>query len=208
LAALGNLYIHGYAFGWYDDDRTIDDAVILSERAVELDQGSQLARSVRAFVHLLQDDLPAFRREAEVTLDLNPSSPYYVGMIGYLMAGSGDFERGSKLVHWAIDTAPRHPNWLHQIPFLEAWRVADYEAAAQEMLVPGPRASEDALRACALIRLGKDDQAAALIQRIREREPAFATRVSRSFRQVWKAEPFIDEMVAILGGAGLKLLDD
>lgn len=202
-AALGNLWLQGYAFSGIDEVSAFEQASEWIERGAELDPDNQLARTARAFLLLLRGDLPGFEREAQLALELNPGSPFYVGMLGYLTASSGEFARGLEMLDWAISVSARHPNWFHHIMFMDHWKRAEFEEAAAELMLPARRSWELALRGCALHRLGREQEARELFENAVSRESGFRDRARHVLGGLWRDEEMASEIAEIFRQYGV-----
>jgi tetratricopeptide (TPR) repeat protein len=204
-AALGNLWLLGYTFGGIDETTAFEQASEWIDRGAELDPDNQLARTVRASAFLLRGDDSGFEREAEIALQLNPGSPYYVGTIGYLVACSGDLARGLEMVDWAIGVSARHPNWFHHIPFLDSWKRGDFETATYELDLPTGRSWEFALRGCALDRLDRKQEAEQMFAKATAQDARFSDRARHMLGGLWRDEEVSGEILEIFRRYGVEV---
>ena len=65
-------------------------------------------------------------------LALNPNSPYIVGVAGWHMSLYGEWERGLQLLAHGMELNPCHPTWFHLVPFMNRYRLGEYELAHAE----------------------------------------------------------------------------
>jgi non-specific serine/threonine protein kinase len=71
-AALAQVYVDEYAFGFQEDATSLDRALAAGRRAVELDRANQFALVALAQVHFFRRDLAAFGPAAERGMALRP----------------------------------------------------------------------------------------------------------------------------------------
>ncbi len=72
-------------------------AFAAAQRAVEAAPSNHLAHHALATVHFFRKDLPAFRIAAHRAIELNPLDGFTLAFLGFLIAYSGDWERGGAL---------------------------------------------------------------------------------------------------------------
>ena len=71
---------------------------------------------------------------AERALAFNPMDGATIEYLGHLLAFAGDWQRGCALAEKARHLNPHHPAWYWALPFLDAYRQADYVTARAFML--------------------------------------------------------------------------
>lgn len=115
-------------------------AFTAAHRAVELGPANHLAHHALAAVHFFRKELPAFRIAAHRAIELNPMDGFTLAYLGFLIAYSGDWERGGALSAKARSLNPHHPGWYWFVPCFDAYRKGDYRRAlefAQKVNMPG-----------------------------------------------------------------------
>jgi TolB-like protein/Tfp pilus assembly protein PilF len=117
-AALAQVTVNEWSFGSNTRESSLDRALTAAERAVELDRGNPFAYQMLAQAHFFRQDIPRFRPIAERAVSLNPFDTNTLGMIGLLIAHTGDFEGGAAMTRQAMDLNPNHAGWVH---FGEIW---------------------------------------------------------------------------------------
>lgn len=205
-AALAILHVHAYIFDRPGFDAPLETALELARRGVALAPDSQLARTVLSYVLLLQGEVELFASEAETALALNPHSPNFTGTIGYLLAISGHLERGAALLRRAIGQNPSHPRWFHHGLFLVHYMRGEYEQAYRESEQIGHQVAfwDPVLRAAALGKLGRIEEAEAAMEEVRRLKPEFERRVLEILPRTATPEEFWPEVLDGLRKAGLR----
>jgi adenylate cyclase len=178
-SALANLHAHAYSFdlsGFTDPLETAFDQARLGS---SLAPDSQLARTILAYVYLLRGERERFLAEADTALALNPNSPSLSGLVGYLLACAGEYERAVDLLDRAVAMNPCHPRWFHHGLFVIHFSRGDYQRAYEEADQVGHQVRfwDPALRAAALGKLGRTEEARASIEELRRLKPDFEHRV-------------------------------
>lgn len=197
-AGLATLHCHAVVFDLDGIEEPLEIAFTHAQRAAALDPASQLARTILAYVYLLRGELGQFAEEAEVALALNSNSPNYAGTIGYLYACAGDCDRGRELVDRSIERNPCHPKWFHHGLYVCHFARREYEDAYQEAQKVGFAVGfwDPALRAAALGKLGRQDEARVAGAELLQQKPDFESRVlelvSYTLKQIDVVEDFLD----------------
>jgi adenylate cyclase len=206
-AGLATLHCHALIFGRSGIDEPLETASRYARRAAALDPRSQMARTILAYVHMLRGEMTQFWSEAEAALDLNPNSPNHVGTIGYLMVCAGHFERGRQLLDRSIALNPCHPKWFHHALYLAHFSRGEYDEAYREALQVGFTVGlwDPALRAAALAKLGREDEARAAAGEIREHNPDFEIRVREILSHNFKPANVREDLLDGLRLAGLRI---
>ncbi|UCF19074.1 MAG: hypothetical protein JSU87_14255 [Gemmatimonadota bacterium] len=206
-AGLANLYCHAVVFDRPGIEDPLEIAFAHAQRAAALDPGSQLARTILAYVYLLRGDVDQFRREAEFALVLNPSSPNYAGTIGYLYASAGDYESGRELLERSIALNPCHPKWFHHGLYCCHFARGEYDEAYREALEVGFHVGfwDPTLRAAALGKLGREEEAGVACQELLQQKPDFEGRVRDLVSYTVKQTDVVEDFLDGLRKAGLRI---
>lgn len=178
-SGLANLHAHAWAFDLPGFDEPLETAFSYARRGAALAPESQLARTILAYVYLLRGETELFAEEADAALALNPNSPNFSGTIGYLLACAGDCDRGFALLHRSISLNPCHPRWFHHGLFIVYFQRRQYQKALEEAEKVGHKVAfwDPVLRAAALGKLGRLEDASASWQELRRIKPDFERRV-------------------------------
>jgi hypothetical protein len=75
--------------------------------------------------------MQAFRVAAERAIALNPMDGFTMAYLGFLIAYSGDWERGCAVSEQARSLNPHHPGWYWFAPFFDAYRKHEYGKALE-----------------------------------------------------------------------------
>lgn len=209
-AALANLHVHAHIFDWPGFKAPLETALEFARRGVTLAPDSQLARTILSYVLLLRREMELFASEVDAALALNPNSPNFSGSIGYLHAISGDLERGAALLRTAIDLNPSHPRWFHHGLFLVHYLRGEYEQAYWEAEQIGHQVAfwDPVLRAAALGKLGRIDEAEAAMDEVRRIKPDFERRVWEFMARTGTPPDAWPELVDGLRNAGLRVEEE
>lgn len=178
-AALANLHVHAWLFDRPGFEDPLSTALQHAKRGASLAPESQLARTILAYLHLLRGEVDRFTAEAEVALALNPGSPNYTGSIGYLFALAGEYDRGEALLEAAFASGLRQPSWFHHGLFAIHFARGRYEDAyaTMERAFPPVGFWDALLRAAALGKLGRGDEARRDVAEVRRIKPDLGKKI-------------------------------
>lgn len=133
-AVTSGLSVFSYAF----DLNVIKDPLNYASdhiaKAFNLESDNQMVRGLRAALFFLIDNEKLFMEEAEIALSLNPSSPYYLGIYGFLLIHSGKYEEGFKHLKLGIELSYNYPSWWNIAMAAYYYRNKEYENAYNESL--------------------------------------------------------------------------
>jgi adenylate cyclase len=206
-AGLANLYCHAVVFDQPGMENPFEVATEYAGRAAALDPHNQLARTILAYVYLLRGEMTQFRSEAETALALNPNSPNFSGTIGYLLVCAGDFELGRQLLDRSVALNSCHPRWFHHALYLVRFARGEYEEAHREALQVGFTVGfwDPTLRAAALGKLGRWDEARAAAGEVLEKKPDFEMRIRELLSHTCKPADVRQDLLDGLRQAGLRI---
>lgn len=209
-ACLAQIYVDEYAFGFQDDATSLDRALAAGRRGVELDRANQFALVALAQVHFFRQDLAAFGPAAERAMAVNPLNTDALGILGLQIVHTGEFERGTAIVHRAMELNPNHAGWMHFAPLWNHFHNGEYEQAlecANRVDVPGlfwPYL----VMASACGHLGRRTEAEAAVRDLLALDPEFAAH-ARSNVGTWHfASGLMDPLLEGLRKAGLEIGDE
>ena len=205
LASLSEAYSDNYALHLDPPYDLLDQAHDLARRAIALDPACQQAHHAMAMAQFQRRERPGCLKALERVLELNPNAPYYYGAAGWLIALVGDWERGLSILEESKARNPFHPPWFHVAFFQYHFMRGEYEealAAAESVKLPG-LAWDPLIRAAALQRLGRSDEARRVIDELVDRHPDFAAS-AREYIGRFVFEPeLVQEICDALIEAGL-----
>lgn len=148
-----------------------------------------------------------FLSEAETALALNPNAPALIGFLGWLLALYGEWEHGLAILQKGMDLNPHFPGWFHMAPYFylhlqERFEEASQEARAFQM----PQLFWDPLlRAAALGRLGREQEAAQAVAEVLHLRPDFSTHGRFLISCYVKFDYLTDAIIDSLRQAGLSI---
>lgn len=128
---LSMLYLQEFQHQLNPRPNSLERALDAARKSVELDPACQVGRVHLASVYFHQRDLGAFLPSAERAIALNPRDTHFVGVMGMMIAFTGEWDRGLEIVRKAMELNPHHPGWLHFVPFYVHFQRGEYEAALQ-----------------------------------------------------------------------------
>jgi adenylate cyclase len=206
-SALATLHCQMYTFDVPGFEDALATALEYARKGVFLEPASQLCRLILAYASHLAEDLPSFRRESEIALNLNPNSPYAVGVVGYFHVMKGEVEQGLRLLERAMAVSPCHPAWFHAGPVIDFLLRRDYERALRETQRHSPFMImwNDVILAAILGQLGRTDEARSHVARVQELKPDFAPRARGLIRRSLKIDTLIDDLIDGLRTAGMQV---
>jgi serine/threonine protein kinase/tetratricopeptide (TPR) repeat protein len=133
-AMLSMLYGEEHRFGFNPAPDPLGRALQAARRAVAAAPSSHYAQLAMAQALFFRKEFDAFRHAAERALALNPMDGSSMEYLAHLLAFAGDWTRGCELAEKARHLNPHHPAWYWALPFLDAYRRADYVTARSFIL--------------------------------------------------------------------------
>jgi TolB-like protein/tetratricopeptide (TPR) repeat protein len=207
-AMLSMMYREEYTHGFNLRPDPIGRALTAARRAVEPAPSNHLAYHALASALFFRRDLGAFRSAAERAVALNPMDGFTLAYVGFLIAYSGDWERGCALVEQARQLNPHHPGWYWFPSVFNAYRKRDYRGAVDAALkvnMPGFWRTQAAF-AAAYGQLGELDAAQKAVRELLGIKPDFAV-VAREELGKWWDEELVGHIIDGLRKAGLAIAD-
>jgi adenylate cyclase len=196
LAALAELACDNYSLRYVEPYNGLDEAYDFARRAVSTDPACQQAHYAMAFVQFHRGHRAGCLESAERVISLNPNAPYYVGVAGWLTALVGEWERGLEILRESCKRNPFFPDWFNLAPFQYHFLRAEFDEAliaADKMITPG-LAWDPLTRLVSLTRLGRDEQAAAVLQQLKREHPNFES-YARSYISAYVFEDSAVEQI-------------
>jgi len=204
-AMLAQLYCDDYAFEFTEDQKSLEKISAIARKSVMLDPLCQRARLAKAYAHFHRGEKSLFLSEIGQVLALNPNAAYMVGFSGFLMALIGEWERGLAVMAEGELLNPYHPAWLQGALCLYAYNQGDYVHALTIL----ERANMPDLfwlpliRAAALGRLGRTQEAKMAIAELVRLKPDIVSRCRELIGRLVKIEDLINKLHKGLQEAGL-----
>ena len=208
-AALASVYLDEvrFSFNARPEDDALERALEAAQRAVMLDPESSMAYHFLFSTHFHRGELDEFRATGERAMALNPNHADMLADYGFMLALSGDWDRGLALTEKAIALSPVHPGWFHAAAIFDHYRKGAYEAAlaaARQLRMPEFYWSYVVLAMCCG-QLGREDEARAACRKLQELSPEAGDRLWDRLA-VWHLHPDLAHQVAEgLRKAGLSI---
>jgi adenylate cyclase len=190
-----------------DQPTPLEKAVEFACKGILLEPSNRCARTVLAYVRLLQNKLQEARCEAETAYNLCPNSLMVLDTIGWVTALAGEWERGVNYIKKAIQLNPYYRPWVHHALSLNWFRTGNYEKAYQETLnFMMPECHWDPLlKAAACGQLGKIEEGQSCVQALLTLKPDFAKRGRDLIERYVKFEDIVDRIIEGLGKLGMNI---
>jgi len=208
-AMLSMIYRGEYAQGFNAEPDPLGRALAAAQRALEIAPANHLAYFAQATTLFFQKEKLDFRVAAERAIALNPLDGSTIAFLGMLMAHSGDWEHGCKLVESSLQLNPRHSGLMHVALFSNAYRQGKYEEALEALLrtnTPG-YFHIHGMRAATLGQMGKRDAAQKALKDLLALRPDFASAARPEYEK-WFGPDLVEHLLDGLRKAGLEIADD
>jgi TolB-like protein len=174
-AMLSWLVSHEYGHGFNARPASLDRALAAARRALDLAPANQIALQALAVASFFRRDTAACLTACEKVLALNPLDASSEAM--FLIAFTGDWDRGCRLIRRAMELNPLHPGWYRWVLALNEYRQHNYRAAIDDVVAadaPGVFWT-NVLLAAAFAQLGERDAAHKALDDLLAQQPDFAT---------------------------------
>lgn len=181
-ALLAEMCCDNFGLQFEEDPETLDRAADFAERAINLDAVCQHAHMVRAYAHFLKREHNEFLQAIEKAISLNPNAAYNSGFGGFLIAMSGDWERGLHILREAEALNPYHPPFFAIALCLDAYQRRDWESALGEARRIGVLRFPwtHLLSAAVLCKLDRMEEASEALRRLSDIRPEFVQDLSKA----------------------------
>jgi TolB-like protein len=205
-AMLSLLYKEEYAHGFNVRPDPLGRAFAAAHHAIEVDPSNHLGYHALASVLYFRHEIEAFRGAAEQAMVRNPMDGFTIAYLGFLVAYSGEWERGCALVERARSLNPHHPGWYWFAHLFDAYRKRDYRGAVEIGLkINMPRFwRTNVALAAAYGQLGERDAARNAVQALVTSRPEFAL-VAREELAKWWDPHLVEHLIDGLRKAGLEI---
>ena len=129
---LAYLAVIGWVFRFDETPVPPQEITALASKAVQLDPADARARMVAATAYFFNKQLDLFEREAQQAMALAPFDGEILAVLGYLIASSGQWERGVALVQKANAlNADAAIGWYQVAMYYDYYLKGDYERALE-----------------------------------------------------------------------------
>jgi serine/threonine protein kinase/tetratricopeptide (TPR) repeat protein len=206
-AMLSMLYKEEYTHEFNLRPDPLGRAFAAARHAVEAAPSSHLAQHALAATLFFRREVQAFHTTAERSIALNPMDGFTMAYLGFLMAYSGNWERGCALTERARSLNPHHPGWYWFAPFFNAYRKGDYRTAldiAPKIDMPGFWRTKVAL-AAVYGQVGESEGAERALQGLLALRPDFAAAAHEELAKWWEPQ-LVEHLIDGLRKAGLQVV--
>jgi TolB-like protein/Tfp pilus assembly protein PilF len=131
-AMLSWIYSHEHAHGFNVRPGSLERALEAARRAVDIAPSNQLAQQALAVVLFFRKETAGCLSAAERAIALNPLDTSNEAM--FLVAFTGDWDRGCALIRRAMELNPHHPRWYGTALGINEYRLANYRAVVDEVV--------------------------------------------------------------------------
>ena len=132
LASLENReYVYGFGIG-ADDPNTLDQALQLARRGIEINPSSARSWQVLSTVLFSRHDTVAAFDALQKALTLNPYDLIIVGELGGRLITTGEIDRGMMMLQRAATEGNVRPSWHHFYLFLGNYMRGKLQEATYE----------------------------------------------------------------------------
>jgi len=204
---LGAQYADNFGLEIIDLETPLEKAAEFAQRGISLDPTNRRASMILAYIRFLENRLPEAQQEAETAYRLCPNSLMVLGGIGWLMALTGQWERGVNWIKKAMEFNPYHRPLVRQALILNWFRTGNYEKAYQESLhFMIPKVHWDQLLTASVCgHLGKIEEGQVCVQALLALKPDLRQRGRVLIGRYVKFEDIADRIVEGLDKLGLQI---
>lgn len=208
-AQLAGIHADGYSHHFVEGDREqiVGQAMAEIRKAIALDPSSESCFWNLAAIRLAARDAAGARDAAEHLIEVSVT-PSTMAFGGWLLALTGDWERGLSMLSEHLPLLSHYPGWFHHAPFLDFYRQGSYAQALREASqLRMPQFLWDPLdRAAALAQLGRDDEASCALRDAVELRPLLARDPRRYLDCFILQDDLLEHVLDGLHKAGLSEL--
>ncbi len=208
LAVLANLYTNIYLNQL--DQTSLDEALSLGKRAVELQANNQVCQMYYAYALMVDNQLEEAGKRFDKALSLNPHAPIYSGTLGFCLCLLKQSERGFKLIRRSMELDFQYPKFLHVGTFLYYLEKKDYD----NVFIEAHKMDKPVLywtslaKLVACQKLNKHEEASKHLHELKEIKPEFIERPKEYIKTLVKSEALSKDILetfqAVLNEAAIK----
>ncbi len=205
-AMLSWVYSHEHGHGFNPRPGSLDRALAAAQRAVDLAPSNHLAYQTLAVAYFFRKDKAACLSAAERAMALNPLDTSNEAI--FLIAFTGDWERGCALIERARELNPHHPGWYWWVLAVNEYRRQNYQAVidgAVKANSPGIFWT-NMLLAAAYGQLGEFEAARDALRNLRSQYEDFAAS-AREVLGKWFEADLVEHLIEGLRKAGMQFAE-
>ncbi len=183
---------------------SLDRALEMAQRALELDSRNTTALMAIGMTHQLRRDLATARIYMERALAINPNDTTLLGQLAWIEILTDDIEKGFEFADRVLELNPTPPKWIYNAIATGHYLRSEYEMALLALSngVPPRNSQVEVLRAASLGMLGRLDEAHRVLDELKKWDPDGVQHELRSFVNI---EPMISAIADGLARAGLQI---
>jgi TolB-like protein/Flp pilus assembly protein TadD/tRNA A-37 threonylcarbamoyl transferase component Bud32 len=184
----------------------LERAEAAARRAIAIAPSDSLGFHALASVQFLRHDFSTFRTSAEHAVAVNPIDGYTMAYLGFMLAYSGDWERGCALTKQSRSLNPHHPSWYWFADAFNAFRQGNYRevlAVLAKVNMPNYWRTNLAL-AASYGHLGELEAAQTAVRALLAIKSNFAA-IARTECEKWWQPALIEQILDGLRKAGLEI---
>ena len=177
-------------------------------KSVELDPGDALTHRTAAFGYYFDRQSDLFKREVDLAVSLAPNDAEILAELGFLLAYSGQYDRGAQLAMKAFRLNPDSAGgWYNSAMYYYYFWKGQYREALEVIRLAPPVAQqllENRLKYVAVYgHLGDIEKAHEAWEKCREIDPRFSVATVIRMYRIWNAPaPLLDRVVDGYAKAG------
>jgi adenylate cyclase len=198
LRQMAWLAVIGRAFRFEETPMPPEEIIAQANKAVQLDPADARARMVAASAYFYNGQLDLFEQEAKAAMALDPYDAEILAIFGYMVAISGQWQRGVALAEKANAlNADAAAGWYHTTMYLDSYLHGDYQRALELIRQDPGRQSAYLYVGCISIygELGRKQQALENWRKLLAEQPDWS---AESFETWWRTRNMRDEDIAKL----------
>lgn len=202
LARLGGTH---WSLDLPGDSIPIEESINAARRGTELLPMDVRCRIILAYLLLITDEIDQARAEAEVALQLNGLSTFWLDSVGYLLTLLGDWKRGPELIRRALELNPYPRRSCYSALWLDALHRDDANAVLTYARDYAPETFfwSPLMEAVSLVLNNRTDEASNQIERLLELKPDFPERAHWLITRYVKSDALTQRIEKALHSAGL-----
>ena len=188
----------GRAFRLDETPPPPEEIIAQANKAVQLDPGDARARMVAASAYFYNGQLDLFEQEAQAAMALDPYDAEIPAIFGYMVAISGQWQRGVALVQKANALNPdTAAGWYHTTLSLDSYLHGDYQRALELIRQdPGRQSAYLYVRYISIYgELGRKQEALENWRKLLAEQPDWS---AENFETWWRTRNMRDEDIAKL----------
>ena len=208
-AELGIIYLHELMFGFNLQPDPIGRALVMLEKAIELDPSEDYAHMGLSAVHFFTGNIDGFRRERARAISLNPNRALSLAWLGLMEMLSGDRTLAYEMITKAMRLNPHHESWYFIALYWYHVMNGNFDECvsyAEKSSTEGHWGHWDDVRfAVCYANLGEVEKAREHVDRLLENYPDFPERAYEEMDKWNQSADIEGVMVAGLAKAGLTI---